>query len=226
MIDLHTHTIFSDGVLVPAELAQRARGLGLSALALTDHVDQSNIGLVVPALAKFCRAMRGLTDLVLVPGMELTHVPPAAIAALAREGRRLGAALVLVHGETMVEPVAPGTNRAAILAGVDILAHPGLIAEEDVALAAVKGVRLEISARKGHSLGNGRVAALARKHGALLVLNTDAHGPEDLIGLDFARAVALGAGLSSADFDAMLANSRALVATALRRLGRRSGGRK
>ena len=68
----------------------------------------------------------------------------------------------MVHGETPVEPVPAGTNHAAINAGVDLLAHPGIIAEEDVKLAAAKGVALEITARKGHSLGNGRVAALPR----------------------------------------------------------------
>lgn len=217
MIDLHTHSIFSDGALVPAELAQRARAKGATALAITDHVDHSNVGIVVPALVKFCREMAGV-DITLIPGMEITHVPPAKIAALAAAGRKLGAAIVVVHGETVVEPVPPGTNRAAIAAAVDILAHPGLLSAEDAALAAQKGVCLEITARKGHSLTNGRVAALAATAGASMVLDTDAHEPGDLIDLGFARVVALGAGLSAADFDVMLANSRRLVDRALRRL--------
>ena len=37
MIDLHTHSTFSDGSDTPAELAQNAHDLGLSAIALTDH---------------------------------------------------------------------------------------------------------------------------------------------------------------------------------------------
>ncbi len=37
MIDLHTHTICSDGTLSPAELVRKARALGLTALAITDH---------------------------------------------------------------------------------------------------------------------------------------------------------------------------------------------
>ena len=36
-VDLHTHTTFSDGVITPTELLQRAAKLGLVALALTDH---------------------------------------------------------------------------------------------------------------------------------------------------------------------------------------------
>ena len=35
---------------------------------------------------------------------------------------------VVVHGETLVEPVEPGTNRAAVSCPeVDILAHPGCL---------------------------------------------------------------------------------------------------
>lgn len=37
MIDLHTHSSFSDGSDTPAELAQKAYELGISAIALTDH---------------------------------------------------------------------------------------------------------------------------------------------------------------------------------------------
>ena len=43
MIDLHTHTFFSDGGLLPSELARRARIAGYQALAFTDHADVSNI---------------------------------------------------------------------------------------------------------------------------------------------------------------------------------------
>lgn len=37
MIDLHSHTWFSDGQLSPAQLISRAAGLGLTHLAITDH---------------------------------------------------------------------------------------------------------------------------------------------------------------------------------------------
>lgn len=217
MIDLHLHTTWSDGALIPAELCQRAKAKGLRALAITDHVDHSNLDLVVPALVKFCKKMEPLTDLVVLPGLELTHVPPKAIAELARAARRLGAKWVVVHGETVVEPVPAGTNMAAIQAGVDLLAHPGLILPEEVKLAAKKGVALEVSARQGHSLGNGRVANLARQYGATLILNTDAHEPEDLIDLSFARVVALAAGLSEAEFAQMRKAARRAVDAAIKR---------
>jgi len=37
MIDLHTHTTFSDGTLTPTELIEEAARIGLSAAAVTDH---------------------------------------------------------------------------------------------------------------------------------------------------------------------------------------------
>src|SRR6056297_1084777 len=200
MIDLHTHTLFSDGALIPSELAQRAEHKGLNAIGLTDHGDISNIDFIIPRLITAADALNRFMNIRVIPGIELTHVPPAQIAELTERSRFLGARIVIVHGETLVEPVAEGTNRAAVTAGIDVLAHPGLITEADAALAAQNNVLLEISARGGHSLTNGHVAAAARKTGAKLVINTDTHAPGDLIDGDFARRVVCGAGLKEEDF--------------------------
>ena len=217
MIDLHTHTLWSDGILTPAEMVQQARAKGLQGLALTDHVDESNLELVVTSLVRFCAGLAGLAPFPVLPGLEITHVPPAQIGRLVKRGRERGAEIVVMHGETVVEPVPKGTNRAAILAGVDILAHPGLITEAEIKLAARRGVALEISGRHGHSLANGHVAKLAKKFGAALVLNSDAHAHTDLISADFALIVAKAAGLTPADFRRMQANARALLARHRRR---------
>lgn len=211
MIDLHTHTFFSDGVLVASELARRAEAKGLTALGITDHGDLSNIDFIVPRIVAVAEKLNEVMALEVVPGIELTHVPPAHIAEGAALARRLGARIVIVHGETVVEPVAPGTNRAAIEAGVDVLAHPGLITEEEAALAAANGVLLEISARGGHSLTNGHVGKTAMAAGASLVLNTDSHAPGDLIDGAFARKVVVGAGLPASAFETMQANAGAFL---------------
>ncbi|MBW2086419.1 MAG: histidinol phosphate phosphatase domain-containing protein, partial [Deltaproteobacteria bacterium] len=203
MIDLHTHTLLSDGELLPSELVRRAEDHGYRYIALTDHVDSSNLDFVVPRLVQAVREMEAHFQVRIIPGAELTHVPPALFASLAQKARELGAVLLVAHGETPVEPVAPGTNRAAIEAGVDILAHPGLITDEEASLAAQKGVCLEITARKGHCLTNGHVALVAKAVGAGLVLNTDSHDPADLITLDFARVVARGAALSEKAYKGM-----------------------
>jgi len=199
MIDLHTHTIFSDGECVASELIRRAAVQGYRAMALTDHADMSNFDLIIPRIVLACEENEKYRGLRVIPGIELTHVPPPLIARYVEKSRDLGAKIVIVHGESPVEPVEPGTNRAAIEAGADILSHPGLISIHDAALAAERGVCLELSARKGHCLANGHVAAAARQTGAYLVLNTDAHAPDDLITEEKARTVAFGAGLTKAE---------------------------
>ena len=211
MIDLHTHTLFSDGELTPSELIRRAQSGGLRALGITDHADMATFEWILPRILRACAENEQARGFRCVPGIELTHVPPSLVARYVAEARSLGAQLVIVHGESPVEPVDPGTNRAAIEAGADIVSHPGLISEEDARLASEKGVHLEITARKGHSLTNGHVAAMARRTGAPLVLNTDAHAPGDLISESFARVVALGAGLTEAEYEALRRNMARLA---------------
>ncbi len=210
MIDLHTHSLFSDGALIPAELVRRAAVKGYRAIAITDHMDASNMDFIIPRVVKIAGELNGRQPVKVIPGAELTHVLPEDIERLTRFARELGAEIVVVHGETIVEPVMKGTNRAAIEAGVDIVAHPGLIDEEDVVLAAQRGVSLELSARKGHSLANGHVACLAMKHNAPLVIDTDAHSPDDLISRAFAEDVIRAAGLDSAMIDRIFANAERL----------------
>src|SRR5512142_3334732 len=196
MIDLHTHSLFSDGVLVPSELVRRAVMKGYEVIAITDHADSSNIDFTIPRVAAACRELSRRWKITALPGIELTHIPPETFAELTGRARSLGAAIVVAHGETLVEPVHPGTNRAAIEARVDILAHPGLISRDEAELAAKNGVCRANTARKGHSLSNGHVARIAAETAAKLVIDTDTHEPGDLITDEFATSVLLGAGLS------------------------------
>ncbi|MBI5026577.1 MAG: histidinol phosphate phosphatase domain-containing protein [Nitrospirae bacterium] len=211
MIDLHTHSLMSDGELLPSELVQRAYCLGYEAIAITDHVDLSNIDLVVPKIAEAIKGMERHFKIKIIPGAEITHVPPPLIKDLVLKARSLGAKLVVVHGESIVEPVAPGTNRAAIEAGADILAHPGHISRDDAIMARDNGVALELTSRKGHCLSNGHVASIARECGATIIINTDAHGPQDLITKDWARAILLSSGIKPRDVEGVFENSKNLV---------------
>lgn len=211
MIDLHTHSFFSDGVLLPSELIRRAFMKGYRALAITDHVDASNMDFVVPRIVSVMTELSAYRQMELIPGAEITHVPPESIGRLVSKARDLGAKLIVMHGETVVEPVAPGTNRAAIDAGIDVLAHPGLISKEDAARAKEKGVCLEITTRKGHSLSNGHVANVAMEVGADLVVNTDAHSPGDLVTAEFAATVLRSAGIKGSDIEQVFRNSEKIV---------------
>lgn len=211
MIDLHTHTLFSDGELLPSELVRRAKVTGYQAIALTDHADFTNVELLLEA-AKKARYLEEGYDITVLAGVEITHVPPKCIPRLAKKAKELGADIVVVHGESPVEPVAPLTNLAAVeCKDVDILAHPGFITEEEAALAATNNVYLEITSRNGHNVTNGHVARLAKAAGAKLVVNTDTHSPENLITRERALAIARGAGLSTEEAEAALLNSKDLL---------------
>jgi histidinol phosphatase-like PHP family hydrolase len=208
MIDLHTHSVLSDGALMPAELARRCRQQGYRALVISDHCDPSNLEFVVASLARFCEQVAGAYgDLEILPGCEITHMPPVLIESMVTRARDAGAEVVLVHGETIAEPVAEGTNRAAIEACCDVVAHPGLIRPEDVALAAAQGVLLEISARSGHCLTNGHVARLALEHGAGLSFGSDGHDVGDFPSRAQAEAISRGAGLNESQVAEVFRNN-------------------
>ncbi|MGC9444858.1 MAG: histidinol phosphate phosphatase domain-containing protein [Candidatus Methanospirareceae archaeon] len=213
MFDFHTHSIFSDGALVPSELVRRAVVRGYEAIAITDHVDFTNIEFVLTNLKKFELADMKDHAITVIRGVELTHIPPAKLEKLVRKAKVLGAELVVVHGETLAEPVERGTNRAAVeIPAVDILAHPGLITDEEAERAKENGIYLEVTSRKGHCLANGHVAAVACRVGAGILLNTDAHGPEDLITDELGARILAGAGLTpEAVITVMEKNPRAVL---------------
>ena len=218
-IDLHTHSLLSDGVLLPSELLRRVSAMEYGALAITDHVDWSNITIVVESLLRLREEQPSDFTVTFLVGVEITHVAPRTIAPLARRARELGADLVVVHGETPVEPVAEGTNSAAIdCPEVDLLAHPGFLTLAEARRAAARACTIEITARKGHSLTNGHVARMIVLAGADAVVDTDSHEPGDLITLAAAERVALGAGLSPAQaLAATVTTPRELVRRLLER---------
>lgn len=216
--DFHMHTTFSDGELLPMEIIRRAARADHRAIAITDHASFSNFEWVIKGVIKDCDKADAW-GMEAIPGVELTHVPVKYIDEAVRRSRKAGAELIVIHGETPVEPVERGTNHEAVMnPDVDILAHPGMIIIDDVELARKNGVYLEITCRKGHALANGHVAALAREAKAKTLVNTDAHGPEDLSTMEFANVVARGAGMSPEEVRAALVSYPEEVLKRLKRL--------
>ena len=193
LTDFHTHSLLSDGTLIPANHLRRMVAKGITAASITDHVDSATIDHILNSLDK----IRNDFDeyITFLPGIEITHVLPSQIAELAKKAKKRNF-LVVVHGETIVEPVIAGTNRAAIeCPDVDILAHPGILTIEEAQLAKDNDVFLEITTRGGHSLCNGLVADLAIETGAKMILNTDAHQHSDFITKELREKTVLGAGI-------------------------------
>ena len=198
--DLHTHTVYSDGELIPAELVRRAMVLGHDAIAITDHVDMTNVEFVVTNVVK---AVELCEDYIkVIPGVEITHVPPSKIDKVAKLARKYGAEWIVVHGETVPEPVAPGTDRASVEnPEIDLLGHPGFITMEEAQMAADNGVILEVTGRAGHNITNGHVVNMARAVGAKMVIDSDTHQPDNLMDEASARVVARGAGMTDEEVE-------------------------
>ena len=211
-IDLHMHSLFSDGELLPSELARRALKLNHEVIAITDHIDYSNVE-EIPKIQSAIDDVNENWDITAVLGAEVTHAPIESIDGIAKRAKELGAKIVVVHGETLNEPVTPGTNLAAVKSKyVDILGHPGLITKEEAELALENDIYLEISARKGHCLGNGHVANIAREVGNKLLVNTDTHSLDNLITFEKSYEIARGAGLSDEEaMKAIVDNPRELL---------------
>ena len=206
------HSLFSDGELLPSELARRAADLNHEVIAITDHVDYSNVEQI-PQIQKAIDDINANWNIKVVLGAEVTHVPTESIDGVAKKAKDLGAQIVVVHGETLNEPVIEGTNYAAVNSEyVDILGHPGLITYEEAQIAKENGIYLEISARSGHCLGNGHVANIASEVGNKLLVNTDTHSPDNLITFEKSYEIALGAGLSKKEaMVAIVDNPRELL---------------
>jgi len=203
--DFHTHSFYSDGVLSPIELIRRAHCAGYRAIAVTDHASSGNLESVIREVTKDCALAEKYWGIKAIAGVELTHVPAGYIDTCAKMAKNLGARIVLVHGETPVEPVEPGTNRAALSSDyVDILAHPGFITTEEALLAVEKGIYLEVTARGGHSLTNGHVVKVGLSVGAKFLVNSDSHTMGDLMASGFAAKVAQGAGMPVEAIEAVL----------------------
>jgi len=201
MYNLHCHSLLSDGVLLPSEVAMRYLDKGYKAIAITDHADYSNIKSTIQAILEFTDHWPKDSKIKVLPGLELTHLPLDQFKPLAEFARGKGIKIIIAHGETLIEPVLKGTNRAALEADIDILAHPGLINDRDVQLAKEKGIFLEITSRSGHAETNLHVVGQALKFSAKLILNNDSHEPADIITPEQLIDIALKSGLNRNQID-------------------------
>ncbi|HWE82875.1 MAG TPA: PHP domain-containing protein [Gaiellaceae bacterium] len=123
LCELHSHTMWSDGALSVRELCDLYGRAGFDVLAITDHtlpglhVQESHFDDYLEELAAEGERARLLYDLLVIPGLELTHDDPDpgyaghAVAVglhefvgvedgleeALRASRALGAALVAAH---------------------------------------------------------------------------------------------------------------------------------
>ena len=63
-VDLHIHTVFSDGLHTPSEIVERASRQGLQVIAITDHASVNGVAEAIEAAAS--------TGLQVLPGVEIS----------------------------------------------------------------------------------------------------------------------------------------------------------
>lgn len=201
MIDFHIH-ISASPSLPPAGLlaGEALRFAALNGYRAVGLILRSG-ELTIPPLARLAGDIRRLSlhaNIEAVLGVELVQIPPALLPLAVENARAAGAGLVLAHGETLLESVEEGTNFAAIEAGVDILAHPGLIDEQAAARAAERGVALELSCAPRHAFANAHIIGMAERFGCALVPGSSATGPRDILPPSLRKRLYQGAGLTRA----------------------------
>lgn len=226
MFDFHIHVSHTGGRegLLPSEALRLAKCAGFRAVGLIVRTDAAALPILLPRLGPLLKTCSLYAGIEAFAGVELVHVPPALLPDAVQEARSLGAALVLGHGESvprrMTDVAEVGTNLAAIRAGVDILAHPGLITPEDAELAAEKGVLLEVNMAPRHCLANGHVVRMAERFGCGLILGSDAAAAEDFespeVTQALRKAAALGAGMDAAGLSRLHVTEREVVLKLLR----------
>jgi hypothetical protein len=127
--DLHTHTVYSDGALAPAELVARAAANGVQVLALTDH----DVTDGVPE-AQAAAQQAGIT---LVPGVEISvtwgtqtvHVVGLQVD-IAHPGLQAGLARLREFRDWRAEEIGRRLAKAGIpgaIEGARALAQRGLV---------------------------------------------------------------------------------------------------
>lgn len=81
--------------MTPSEVVQRCYEMGCRGLAITDHVDSSNLDLALSCLLRFLGELQNLWAMEIILGVELTHVPPAKVEKLINKARTNGACWVV-----------------------------------------------------------------------------------------------------------------------------------
>ena len=68
--------------------------------------------LSFPRIVKVSKILNKAWDIFVIPGVEITHSPLKEIPKLVKFARKSGAQIVVVHGETVMEPVIQARTDA------------------------------------------------------------------------------------------------------------------
>ncbi len=212
IIDLHMHSTVSDGTLSLDELTETAIGRGYSVMAFTDHVTSSSYKRIAETIIDWVeRNQDKYEDVVLIPGVEITFASPKEIGMITEYVRSIGTKWVVVHGEASFEKTPLGTNDAAVEHGVNVLAHPSYITDEQVIKSLKTGTAFELSARDCYNYANKQIAETVMQNGGKMIINSDSHQVGAMLSREKVLSTAQTANLTSEQIDMVKADTVDIV---------------
>ncbi|MEW6168385.1 MAG: DNA polymerase/3'-5' exonuclease PolX, partial [Pseudomonadota bacterium] len=202
--DLHAHTAASDGTATLEAMARAAREAGLEYLAITDHSQTLRVahGLDETRLLRQLEDIDALNarlkQITLLKGCEVDILEDGRLDLPDRVLARLDIVVGAVHGRFDL-PRRKQTlrlQRAMAQRHFHVLAHPScrLIGSRDaidvdleavIRTAAQRGCWLELNAQPQRMDLDDVHCRLARAHGVLVSIASDAHGPRDFDWLNY-----------------------------------------
>lgn len=214
--NLHTHSLWSDGMDTLEQLAEEAQRRGYRYLAVTDHSRSMVVanGLSIERLLaqgeEIARLNRGFSNFRLLWGSEVDILGDGTLDFPEEILAQLDFVVVAVHSqfsmgsEAMTERICRGISHPY----VDVLAHPtgrkinrraGYQAdwERVYAVAREHGVALEINCSPRRLDLNDKAARRARDCGCLISLGTDAHSLPEFDALSLGVLQARRAGIEA-----------------------------
>ncbi|MEX3971270.1 DNA polymerase/3'-5' exonuclease PolX [Paraburkholderia caribensis] len=235
--DLHTHTLASDGRASLREMALAARERGLSYLAITDHskrlamthgLDATRLAAQIGEIDQLNAQLTGIT---LLKGIEVDILEDGRLdlpdAVLARLDLVVGA--IHSHFNLPRERQTERILRALDHPSMTVLAHPSgrLIGSREPAdidmlrvirKARERGCFLELNAQPERLDLTDTVCRMAKDHGVLISIDSDAHSEAQLDNLRYGVNQARRGWLEKADVlnARSLAQLRPLLARTMR----------
>ena len=222
--DLHCHTTLSDGRNSLEQMAEGARDRGYAYLAVTDHSASHGFGNHVTAdqllerveeIAAYNAASTG--RFTLLAGSEVNIGTDGELDYEPEVLERLDWVIASVHTSFRISPKRMTERVIAAIENplVDCIGHPTgrlinkrepyeIDIEAVAAAAAEHRTLIEINGNPNRRDLSEAHARLARDAGAMIVVNTDAHGVDTLANMLYGIATARRAWLTKAD----IANTR------------------
>ncbi len=217
--DLHTHTTFSDGVATVDEMVQAAIKRGYKYIGISDHLGKLAVANAVEAdeFGDYLKAIsqakvKYQNKIKILAGGEVNIKPSGKLDFPQRLLKKLDYVIASIHS-SFYQDEKTATERmfeAVSHPLVTIIGHPtGRLlgqregikfnAKKVFALAAEKGVAMEINSYPARLDLSWQMAKLAKSYGVKLVINTDAHSIEDLDLIKYGVWVGRKAGLERQD---------------------------